>query len=74
MGTFGVYALPGLTNTGWTDQTGTTQFFQNVPSTGSPVLIGQVTVVPEPGCVLAVVGLAALAFARRAARRQPAGT
>src|SRR5829696_5535061 len=47
-GMFGIYALPGAANTGWTDQNAAPQFFQNVPSGGgSPVLIGQVFVVPE---------------------------
>jgi hypothetical protein len=72
-GTFGIYALQGPGSTNWSDQTFNTQFFQNVPATGGTgtVLIGQVFVVPEPACVLAVAGLASVGLAvwrrRRAA-------
>ena len=54
-GLFGIYADEGLANTVWTDSSGNTQFFTNVPDGTGRVEIGEVQVtsggnqaVPEP--------------------------
>jgi hypothetical protein len=51
-GSFGIYAVEGITNTLWTDSNANTQYYSNVPDGTGTVLIGQVNVttavVPEP--------------------------
>lgn len=56
VGTFGIFAVAGLGNSEWTDDTINARDYANVPSLGGNVEIGRVTVVPEPaGFGLALV-------------------
>ena len=51
-GLFGIYALEGAALTQWTDSNLNTQFFTNVPDGTGMVLIGEVSVVPEPSALV----------------------
>lgn len=52
-GLFEIVAIPGVANSGWTNDFFSGQQFANVPFMGGPVVIGQVWVVPEPSCLTA---------------------
>ena len=58
-GLFFVVATPGLGSTGWSDGDFNDREFVNAPfSAGQPVVLGQVTVVPEPAAVVLALQLA----------------
>jgi len=71
-GSFGLFAVQGDTNTAWTDNAPSTQFFATVPNGISQSRIGTVLVpVPEPGLTTAVLlAGAGLAGAGRRLRRR----
>src|SRR5690606_34111381 len=74
-GTFQVLATPGLpTNTYWAGGEAFPNFsnfeFSNIPSAGPPVVLGSITIVPEPAtAVLALGSLVALRLITRRRRR-----
>lgn len=78
-GHFGIFAVPGLANTVWTDSTFTTQLFSNVPASGPNVLIGDVLVqpsssaVPEPSSMtlFALGGVLTMGWRWRGKRGKP---
>ncbi len=73
LGDFGIYAVTDFGVTQWVGPSFTAQYFDNVGSGNDPVLLGVVTVVPEP-ISLALLGLGGLAFIRRNRRTKPRGT
>lgn len=72
-GTFEIVAMPGLSL--WTDVDEMVVLFTNVPEEGAPVVIGTVTIIPEPATLgsLAMGGVLLGVFARRRRRRWPMG-
>ena len=69
MGTFGVFAVPGLGNTEWTDSSGlggAAREYANIPTGGGNVRIAEVQIVPEPSALLLVCcGVVAVRRVRR---------
>jgi hypothetical protein len=69
-GTFGIYAVRGFANTTWSDIDFNDYEFTNVPDAAGPgVLIGTVTIVPEPGSISLAV-MASVPFMFYVARRR----
>lgn len=66
-GIFGVFVVPGVGNTEWTDAGLNVRSFENVPSGGDPVRIGEINVVPEPAS-LTILAFAAAGLVYRRPR------
>lgn len=73
-GKFGIYAVTGIGSTSWSDESYNDNLFTNVPGSGASVLIGTVTVVPEPATIGSMLagGLLVGVLARRQLRRRKA--
>jgi hypothetical protein len=59
-GTFEIVALPGIANSVWTDENFTTREFDNLVGEVDPIVIGTITIVPEPGTAVLMFASAGL--------------